>query len=103
MTAWPERTSNDPPSYSTCSTPFNTTVNSSNSGLCPGSCQPPGLRICAMLTAEVPELTRPTYSSINFGLLPAAVTRLGWEISMGFAIREHYHTQELHATGGNLW
>jgi hypothetical protein len=56
-----------------------------------------------MLTAEVPELTRPTYSSINFGLLPAAVTRLGWEISMGFVIREHYHTQQLHAADGNLW
>ena len=29
---------------------------------------------------EVAEFTRPTYSSISFGWLPAAGMRVGWEI-----------------------
>ena len=41
------------------SIPFSTMVNSSNCGVCPGSTQPPGLRMCAMLTASCRELTRP--------------------------------------------
>ena len=39
--------------------------------------------MCAMLAWLSPELTRPTYSSINLGLLPAASTRVGLEISVG--------------------
>jgi len=37
----------------------------------------------ATLAAEVWVLTRPMYSSISLGLLPAAVTRVGWEMSVG--------------------
>jgi hypothetical protein len=33
--------------------------------------------MCAMLIASSAELTRPTYSSISFGFVPAAVIRLG--------------------------
>jgi hypothetical protein len=33
--------------------------------------------------AEAPEFTRPTNSSINFGLLPAAVMRVGVEMNVG--------------------
>src|SRR5262245_30168936 len=36
-----------------------------------------------MLTASCPEFTRPMYSSINFGLLPAAWMRLGEEMRVG--------------------
>ena len=43
----------------------------------------PGLRMCAMLTSCVPEFTRPTYSSISFGLLPDASTRAGRAINVG--------------------
>ena len=32
--------------------------------------------MCATLKPSVPEFTRPIYSSINFGLLPAASMRL---------------------------
>src|SRR5579863_49038 len=63
--------------------PFKTIVNSSNSGVCPGSTHPPGLRMWATLVVEVLELTRPMYSSISFGLLPAASIRVGWEIRVG--------------------
>ncbi len=58
-----------------CSTrniPLSTMVNSSNSGVWPGSSHPCGLRMCATLVADVFELTRPTYSSMSLGLLPAA-------------------------------
>jgi hypothetical protein len=41
----------------------------------------------AMLTALVWLLTRPMYSSIRFGLLPAAVIRLGSAISCGMVLR----------------
>jgi hypothetical protein len=58
-------------------------VNSSNSGRCPGSAQPDGLRMCAMLRLAWPVLARPTYSSISFGGSPAAATRLGSRISSG--------------------
>src|SRR5437762_13001552 len=62
-----------------------TSVYSSNSGVWPGSSQPPGLCICAMLSASVAELTRPTYSRLIFGLLPAASTTLGDAMSVGIA------------------
>src|ERR1035441_1036276 len=58
----------EPARCSTRSVPRKTTVNSSNSGVWPGSCQPPGLRMCATLVALVAEFTRPTYSSISLGL-----------------------------------
>lgn len=50
---------------------------------CPGSTHPPGDRIWAMLSPSVPVFTQPTYSSISFGLFPAAVTRVGLAISSG--------------------
>ena len=77
MTASPARTSIVPPSCVTRSMPPSTTVYSSNAGRCPGSTHPLGLRMCATLTAAVPEFTRPTYSSIAFGGLPAATMRVG--------------------------
>jgi hypothetical protein len=33
--------------------------------------------MCAILIAVVPELTRPMYSSIDLGLVPAAAMRFG--------------------------
>jgi hypothetical protein len=48
-----------------------------------GSTQPAGLRIWAMLRRASPEFTRPTNSSMSFGLLPAAVMRTGLMISFG--------------------
>ena len=47
------------------------------SGLCPGSSQPAGLLIWATLAAELAVFTRPTYSSMIFGLVPAAAIREG--------------------------
>ena len=38
-------------------------------GSAPGSTHPPGLRICAILTSECPEFTRPTNSSIRLAAL----------------------------------
>ena len=61
----------------TRSIPASTTVYSSNSGVCPGSTQPPGLFIRATLTARVFEFTQPMNSSIRLGLLPAASMRVG--------------------------
>src|SRR5271169_2476648 len=83
MTACPACTSNSPYLWRTCSAPFNTMVNSSNSGVCPGSTQPCGLRKWATLTPVVAEFTRPMYSSMSLGLLPAACMRVGCEISVG--------------------
>src|SRR5437868_1970173 len=74
--------------------PRRTTVYSSKSGVCPGSTQPAGLRMCARLTASVLELTRPTYSSIAFGLLPAATMRVGLLISSGMDPRHRRHAGE---------
>src|SRR3989442_8128124 len=88
MTACPARTSNVPPACFTRSRPSSTTVYSSNSGVCPGSTQPAGLRMCATLTAAVFELTRPTYSSICFGTLPAATMRAGWAMCSGMEPRD---------------
>jgi hypothetical protein len=39
--------------------------------------------MCAMLTAPVRVFTRPTTSSMSFGLLPAAVMRVGCSIRVG--------------------
>src|SRR5438552_7229436 len=88
MTACPARTSIVPPACFTRSRPFSTTVYSSNSGVCPGSTQPAGLRMCATLTASVFELMRPTYSSICFGTLPAATMREGWVMCSGMEPRD---------------
>src|ERR1700752_341335 len=42
--------------------------------------------MCATLTRSSPVLTRPAYSSMSFGLVPAASTRLGLSISSGIAL-----------------
>ena len=60
-------------------------MNSSNSGVWPGSTQPGGLVMRATLAPAVPELTSPTNSSIRFGLLPAAWTIVGVSISRATA------------------
>src|SRR4051794_38256807 len=60
-----------------------TSVYSSNSGRWPGSRQPSGECMRAMLRRSSPVLTRPTNSSISFGFVPAASTRLGASISSG--------------------
>src|SRR5262249_19173778 len=65
------------------SIPESTMLYSSNSGVCPGSIQPPGLRIRAMLAWAVCELTRPMNSSITFGLLPAALMIVGFGMCLG--------------------
>src|SRR5829696_5405065 len=85
--ACPGRTSSSPSSCSTCSAPLSTTVYSSKSGRWPGSTQPDGERMWATLTRSSPVFTRPAYSSISFGLVPAASTRLGVSISCGMAAR----------------
>jgi hypothetical protein len=54
----------------------------SNSGVCPGSIQPGGLFMCAMLSAVVPEFTRPTCSRMILGLFPAAITCVGFEMCL---------------------
>src|SRR5207247_5398745 len=93
-TACPARTSIVPPACVTRSIPLSTTVYSSNSGVCPGSTQPDGLRMCATLTAAVFELTRPTYSSICFGRVPAARMRVGWVTCSGMEPRERRRGRE---------
>src|SRR5215208_8330159 len=85
--ACPGRTSSSPSSCSTCSAPLSTTVYSSKSGRCPGSTQPEGERMWATLTRSSPVFTRPAYSSMSFGLVPAASTRLGLSISCGMPAR----------------
>jgi len=57
--------------------PLNTRVYSSNSGVCPGSDQPRGLRIRARLSAAEPVLAMPANSWMRFGGFPAAATRTG--------------------------
>src|SRR5437764_15103648 len=73
----------EPPLCSTRSRPLRTTVYSSKSGVWPGSIQPPGLRMWAMLSSDVSELTRPIYSSINFGFVPGVATLAGFTILCG--------------------
>src|SRR5215218_1188772 len=60
-----------------------TTVYSSNSGRWPGSLQPSGDCIRATLRRSSPVLTRPTNSSMSFGLVPAASTRVGLAMICG--------------------
>src|ERR1700693_3780 len=61
-------------------------VNSSKAGVWPGSSHPAGLRMWATLADEVWELTRPMYSSMSFGLLPADWMRVGCGISVGLRL-----------------
>src|ERR1039457_3730938 len=84
--AWPAFTSMVIELVSTRRMPRNTTVYSSKSGVWPGSLQPAGLSMRAMLTASVAELTRPTYSAIRFGRLTAAATIVGFSIRSGMDI-----------------
>src|SRR5271156_5751693 len=86
MTACPAVTSREPFLCSTRSVPLRTMVNSSKAGVWPGSSHPLGLRMCAMLVDVVWELTRPMYSSMSLGLLPADWMRVGCEISVGMGI-----------------
>ena len=60
-------------------------------GVWPGSSHPWGLRMWATLAAEVLELTRPMYSSMSLGLLPAAVMRVGCGISVGMGWLQEYN------------
>src|SRR5436309_11946966 len=83
MTACPACTSTNPSLCSTRNIPFSTTVNSSKLGVWPGSTHPPGLRMWATLAEDVFEFTRPMYSSMSFGLFPAAWMRVGWAMSVG--------------------
>src|SRR5205809_992354 len=98
-----------PPSDSTTRAPRSTIVNSSNSGRCPGSAQPEGLRMCAMLRPSWPVLARPTYSSISLGGWPAAATRLGCVISSGIVASISQYgsrrpaTQEWHGGEFSWW
>src|SRR5208283_3006073 len=80
MIACPAPTSNSAFLNLTCRLPRSTTVYSSNSGVCPGSDQPDGLFMRAMLTAVVPEFTRPMNSSISFGGCPTASITVGFWI-----------------------
>ena len=65
-----------------------------------GSTQPDGERMWATLTRLSPVLTRPAYSSISFGLVPAASTRLGPSISCGMAgTLEHAEAQRAALAG----
>src|ERR1017187_2220866 len=90
--AWPAFTSMVPDLVSTRSRPRNTTVYSSNSGIWPGSLQPAGLSMRAMLTAAVAELTRLTYSTIRFERLPAAAMIVGFSIRSGMDILKQHRT-----------
>lgn len=60
-------------------------MTSSNSGVWPGSTQPPGLLMRATLTFDVPLFTRPTNSSMSLGLFPAAWMTVGFGISVAMA------------------
>src|SRR5205085_5995024 len=82
MIACPARTSVAPSRVVTRNMPHSTSVYSSNSGVCPGSTHPDGLFIRATLTASVREFTRPTNSSMIFGLFPAAAMTVGFSISV---------------------
>ena len=65
MTAWPALTIMLWCLNLICSAPFKTSEYSLNSGVWPGSSQPSGLTILAMLTSSVPVLTRPMNSWIG--------------------------------------
>src|SRR6478752_6886109 len=101
MTAWPAATSSSPFLCFTRSVPLRTMVNSSNSGVCPGSSQPCGLRMWATLTPEVRVLTRPMNSSISLGLVPAARMRVGCATRVGMVSpREAMISEELYVGVG---
>ena len=55
-------------------------------GSWPGSDQPSGLRMWAMLRVLVAEFTRPMYSSMILILVPAAWILLGCAISLGIGV-----------------
>ena len=58
-------------------------------GRWPGSSHPLGDCMRATLTAASPEFTRPTYSSMRLGRLPAAAITVGASISFGMVERSH--------------
>src|SRR5262249_48341333 len=95
MMAFPASASSTGSPGSPCNLPRKTIVYSSNSGVCPGSLQPDGLVICAMLTAAVPEFTRPINSSMIFGGSPAAGITVGAEMIR--AISKNYMETRLRA------
>jgi hypothetical protein len=70
-------------------------VYSSNSGVCPDSCQPDGLIIFATLMAGVFEFTLPINSSMIFGGSPAAGMTVG--ARMILAIPNNYMQNQLDA------
>src|SRR5271154_2129100 len=85
MTACPAATSREPDLCSTRRVPLRTMVYSSKAGVWPGSSHPAGLRMWATLVEVVWELTRPMYSSMSLGLLPADWMRVGWGIRVGMS------------------
>src|SRR5689334_3699857 len=85
ITASPARTSRVASRVVTRSIPPSTTVYSSNAGVWPGSTQPGGLVMRAIDTAAVRDRTRPMYSSIRLGLLPAASMIVGPGMCVGIA------------------
>src|SRR6185295_17115492 len=80
--------------------PRSTMVISSNSGRWPGSAQPDGDVIRATLTPACPELTRPAYSSIFFGLVPAAATIVG--AAMSFGMNGEYRLEPVKKISGTI-
>src|ERR1039457_4754201 len=89
--AWPAFTSMVVELVSTRRMPRNTTVYSSKSGVWPGSLHAAGLSMRAMLTASVAELTRPTYSAIRFGRLPAAATIVAFRSGQAWIFLTSYN------------
>jgi len=71
-------------------------------GVWPGSTHPPGLRMRATLTPAVWELTRPTYSSISLGLLPAAWMTVGCGISVGMLVALGAHGHSTNVAAGDI-
>lgn len=49
--------------------------------------------MCAMLTGSVPEFTRPMYSRMILGFVPAARMVVGFSISVGISTRKN-HSKE---------
>src|SRR5258708_31658434 len=72
-----------PSLYVTRKRPLRTMVYSSNSGVCPGSTHPAGLRMWATLRRLSLVLSWPMYSSMILGMLPADCTRVGFSICFG--------------------
>src|SRR5258708_33648951 len=78
-----------PSLYVTRKRPLRTMVYSSNSGVCPGSTHPAGLRMWATLRRFSRLFRCPTYSSMSLGLFPAAGMRVGAAISVGIINNLH--------------